>query len=103
MKSAEITVDCTTIDFMVFESKMPHPDIIKIDVEGAEYIVLQGMQRVINEYYPDIIIDGMTKECFSKLKSSGYNIYDLLNMRSITDINDISFTVLVSKKSMFTE
>jgi len=33
------------------------PKCIKIDVEGAEYYVLKGMERTINTYHPDIILE----------------------------------------------
>jgi FkbM family methyltransferase len=96
-KGIEISIDCVTIDFIVFEKRFLPPDIVKIDVEGAEYIVLEGMQRTMREYHPDIVIDGMTQECFSILKYHGYNLYDLTsNMLSINQHKDCSYSVLAS-------
>lgn len=93
----EITVDCTTIDFMVFENKIFPPNIVKIDVEGAESMVLEGMQKTMEKYHPDIVIDGMTEACFSILKIYGYNLYDLTsNMLQINHYKDCSFTMLAS-------
>lgn len=96
-KAIEISVDCVTLDFMVFQNKFLPPDIVKIDVEGAEYIVLEGMQQTMKEYHPDIVIDGMTEECFSILKYHGYNLYDLTSkMLPINQQKDCSYTVLAS-------
>jgi FkbM family methyltransferase len=33
------------------------PDMIKIDVEGAEHLVLQGAQRVLREHRPSLVIE----------------------------------------------
>lgn len=96
-KAIEITVDCITIDFIVFEKKFLPPDVVKIDVEGAESIVLEGMKKTMKEYHPDIVIDGMTEDCFSLLKYHGYNLYDLTSkMLKINHFTDCNYTVLAS-------
>jgi len=63
------------------------PELIKIDVEGAEINVLRGAKSVLREYHPEIIIsvhpkhleilghsvDGLTKE----IRGLGYQIYNI--------------------------
>ncbi len=77
----KITVITTTIDREV-EEKNISPRIIKIDVEGAEYSVLQGAESTINKFYPMIIFEYYDfKENehnpASLLESYGYKLYDV--------------------------
>lgn len=41
------TIDVQTLDSLIKEQNMPHPDFIKIDVEGHEYKVLQGAKAAL--------------------------------------------------------
>jgi FkbM family methyltransferase len=50
-------VRTTTVDTIVFEQKQPVPDLIKIDVEGAERLVLAGSQETIKRYHPTFLIE----------------------------------------------
>lgn len=52
-----IRVRTTTIDSFVFEQGNPAPDLIKMDVEGAECLVLRGALRTIETYAPRFIIE----------------------------------------------
>lgn len=45
----------TTVD--EYATANPHPDIVKIDVEGAEFNVLNGMTKTITENHPDIYVE----------------------------------------------
>jgi FkbM family methyltransferase len=99
-KSMEITVDCVTIDSMVFENQLEPPNVVKIDVEGAESIVLEGMEQTMKKYHPDIVIDGITADSFSLLVEHGYSIFDLTeNMLPIEHFSDRNFTILASMQS----
>jgi FkbM family methyltransferase len=46
-----------TLDSFVFELKNPPPDLIKIDVEGAEAFVLEGASRLLPTFSPSIIME----------------------------------------------
>jgi FkbM family methyltransferase len=48
-------VGSITLDQFVSDSGIV-PDVIKIDVEGAELLVLQGAERVLERYRPDLIL-----------------------------------------------
>jgi FkbM family methyltransferase len=62
-------------------------DLIKIDVEGCEFKVLQGAERILKEEHPAVILEindfalmkmGDNKEgIFSFMKKLGYSCYDL--------------------------
>jgi FkbM family methyltransferase len=52
-----IRVRTTTIDSFVLEQGNPAPDLIKMDVEGAECLVLRGALRTIEIYAPRFVIE----------------------------------------------
>ena len=52
-----IVVEGCTLDSLVFERKNPPPHLIKIDVEGAEALVLEGASRLLPRYSPSIIME----------------------------------------------
>lgn len=78
------------VDSLVEEEIIPSPDIVKIDVEGAEIKVLEGMEETINENPPEIIYCelhntvkryGGTKEKVRELlKNHGYQLETLEKM-----------------------
>ena len=82
-----ITVDLVSIDDMISKKTIKPPEVVKIDVEGAEIGVLQGMKQTIKQYRPIIIyeIDDRDIEAFEKkqkiinkfLKSFKYQIKTL--------------------------
>jgi FkbM family methyltransferase len=49
--------DMTTIDELVADGSIPPPDVIKIDVEGAELLVFRGARRTIESAQPYIIFE----------------------------------------------
>lgn len=51
------TVKCLTLDEAVSEYNLPKIDLIKIDVEGSEITVLQGMTKTRAEQKPIILIE----------------------------------------------
>jgi FkbM family methyltransferase len=53
----EITVPQDTIDNLVATKKILPPDVLKIDVEGAEQLVLGGATETLRTYHPTIIVE----------------------------------------------
>jgi FkbM family methyltransferase len=51
--------------------------LVKIDVEGAEYKVLCGMQTLLPRQQPDIVLE-LTDAFLAELGSSAEQVYDLL-------------------------
>ena len=52
------------------------PELIKIDVEGAEISVLRGAKAVLRKYHPEIIISVHLKH----LRILGYSVVDLMEV-----------------------
>lgn len=72
----EITVPTDTIDGLVAKKAILPPDVLKIDVEGAEQLVLKGALKTLSEYKPIIIVEfhsiNSAYECMLHLTSVGY-------------------------------
>jgi FkbM family methyltransferase len=50
-------VECRTLDGLVGARRIPAPDVLKIDVEGAEAFVLRGARRLLTERRPRLLIE----------------------------------------------
>lgn len=83
----EIYVDVVTIDDFLETEKTSPPDVVKIDVEGAEIGVLEGMSETITKIHPVVIYeiddhdqknyDRKQQECERFLSIHGYTIQKL--------------------------
>lgn len=70
------TVECSTLDEIVQKNRII-PGFIKMDVEGAEVLVLEGGKHTIRKYQP-IILSEMVDYMLVKNGSSGRKMYELL-------------------------
>jgi FkbM family methyltransferase len=61
-------VDLVAIDDLVAQQTLPPPDVVKIDVEGAELDVLHGMSQTLQHFQPTIIyeVDDSDRESFKR-------------------------------------
>jgi FkbM family methyltransferase len=84
-----LRVRTAAVDTLVDHQEIDPPNVVKIDVEGAELDVLHGMKHVIGKWAPNIIleVDDETAErcerklflCESYLHHSGYQTKTLTN------------------------
>lgn len=92
-----ITVKSITLDDF-FKDKKTMPDVIKIDVEGAEMKVLEGMKHLMKhgnlkifvEVHPQKLLNhqSSTNEVILRLLDEDYTIFEIENFRkSGEDIN----------------
>lgn len=94
----EINITVKRGDDMLRDIK--HIDMVKIDVEGYEYEVLAGMQKILAQHKPIIVLEFSGKLYFSKgrgngnkiislLQNIGYDLYDIEDyMKKIVSKNE---------------
>jgi FkbM family methyltransferase len=75
----EIRVPSATLDSCIYGAKrLRPPDIIKIDVEGAELEVLEGSHRALAEFHPAIFLEihgtQLHADCRALLSKKGYHV-----------------------------
>lgn len=92
-------VPASTIDKQVAELDLNRLDLIKIDVEGAEYLVIKGGIRAINRFRPIIqyeysrVLDGLSNsrnaiEAYELIKSLGYEQFIIKNESELIMIRE---------------
>ncbi len=59
----QIKVPCRSFDDLLDEFHLPPPDLIKIDVEGAEAAVLRGARRHLEKYRPPLALELHHEAC----------------------------------------
>jgi hypothetical protein len=87
-------VNIDSLDNQMINQNLPKPDIVKIDVEGLELDVLEGMKQTIARYNPQLIIEIHGHDVQSKIDNikkvvrvlidCGYSIYHIESENRIT-------------------
>jgi FkbM family methyltransferase len=62
-----VDVESCTLDSFIFERGNPFPQLIKIDVEGAEESVLKGALRTLEVYKPTFVVEIHGPKCGQEL------------------------------------
>ena len=74
----ELEVRTISLDELVLNAKLPPPNLIKMDIEGAEVLALNGSARVLNECHPVVVLSThgyeVHQRCCSFLESAGYRL-----------------------------
>lgn len=91
----EIEVPMTTLDRLMEAHKLPKLDLLKVDVEGAEFELLSGALRTIQHSRPDILCEissAENAEAIDRLISGlgfRYNIHELDEQQGLIPIERI--------------
>lgn len=56
-EESTIEVPCTSIDAWLASGEAKPPQLMKIDVDGAEGLVLKGAEKTISAHQPDILVE----------------------------------------------
>lgn len=72
----ETTVTVRSIDSLIASGEVAAPDIIKMDIEGAEMLALQGANDTLNRHHPLLFIEvhsaDLLTQCSALLEEKGY-------------------------------
>jgi FkbM family methyltransferase len=76
--SGGIEVKVFKLDDLLAAGLVPGPDLLKIDVEGAEADVIRGAEKLIRDHRPKILLathnDTVHEECWGLLEERGYGV-----------------------------
>ena len=80
---AEIQVPGLALDDFVFVQGNPAPNAVKMDIEGGEVLALPGMQRVLQEFHPLMLLElhgpESEKVAWETLTAAGYTLRAMEN------------------------
>jgi FkbM family methyltransferase len=74
--SETITCRTVTMDRVIAEG-VPAPDFIKVDVEGAELLVLSGGMDLLRGSHPTMVIETGNEDVINQLKEIGYATFQI--------------------------
>lgn len=91
------------LDQLVASHHLPPPNVIKVDIEGAEGLMLEGARETLRQHKPDLLIElhgakvaasvfrtlsGCGYSCFGELKVGDRMEYRLLDQKTIDGLMD---------------
>ena len=90
-KKGKHPILCVSLDYFIEKTKI-FPDIIKIDVEGAEVLVFKGAKKIFLKHKPIILLsthgEKIKTDCLNFLKKMNYQDFIPLNGSSIENANE---------------
>jgi FkbM family methyltransferase len=79
-----LSVRIVTLDVLVETGDVPFPDVVKLDVEGAEAQVLRGAEKLLGRKRPKIFLathgEGPKEDCIGRLLRLGYEVDSIAGM-----------------------
>ena len=88
-----------TLDWLA--DRLPPPGVVKIDVEGAEYLALKGAERLLSEIRPVVICEVLSEKVRVRDLFEHHN-YELYNAGAPASqrqpVRDLPFNVLARPK-----
>lgn len=71
-----ITCATATIDSLIIDG-LPPPKLMKIDVEGAEQLVLAGAETLLAKGKPTLIVETSNIEVVHRLRDTGFRVFQI--------------------------
>jgi FkbM family methyltransferase len=97
-----IKVRCLSLDDAYFAEGAARPDIIKIDIEGAEMLALPQTRRLCREVRPLFVLELHNPECdraaWDWSQEQGYSLQSIATGRTLTRAEDVGGTLLCSPR-----
>jgi FkbM family methyltransferase len=76
-----VIVKSVALDDFIYLEGNRKPDLIKFDIEGGEVLAIRGMERILDELRPILLIEfhgfEAAKEVWEKLIKSDYQFYKM--------------------------
>ncbi|TRV43368.1 MAG: FkbM family methyltransferase [Microcystis panniformis Mp_MB_F_20051200_S9] len=95
-----VTIQCLTLDSLIETENLTRVDWLKIDAEGHEIQVLQGAERLLTEFKPNIIYEniagahGSNGAIMEYIQAKGYQVYSyrpyIQELVPVTDANQLN-------------
>ncbi len=85
-----VQVTTTTIDEHVARTQLV-PNVVKLDIEGAEHLALAGMRDTLRRYAPHLVIETFpeTRSMIAPLIAAGYRCFEPSTLRRIERASDV--------------
>ncbi len=80
-RTEELVVDCVTLDSL--SDRLQRVDLVKIDVEGAETLVVEGMQELVRRHRPTILMEWSPGQA----AGGGYDLDELAKLLQSLDLS----------------
>ncbi len=87
----ERSVPLVSLDTEIAQGRLPIPDVVKVDVEGAEVAVLRGMRKTLVNHAPVIVCElhESNREILSLADELGYEVSNLQGTAPVADAGPI--------------
>jgi FkbM family methyltransferase len=89
-----ITVEGVSLDALIAKLHLRAPDIIKIDVEGAEGVALAGMSKTLSRHKPALMIElhgvAAAHAALAHLAPLGYRYQEIAEGRQFSSSSELA-------------
>ncbi len=93
----QVTVPCFELDQLIATYGLRPPDVIKLDVEGAEHLAVLGMRRTLEQRRPPLLIELHGEDC----AASTLEVLDRYHYRYLDPASAEEFSGVVAVRERF--
>jgi FkbM family methyltransferase len=91
-------VVCMSLDQAFYVKNVPRPNLIKLDIEGAEKDAMSYLTRLVTDVKPQILLELHNPECdraaWNFSKNTGYRLWSMDTGRPVTHEEQVHGTLL---------